>query len=40
VDFTVDWYRAVHENQSVARPMMLDQLHEYERRISGAGITG
>jgi nucleoside-diphosphate-sugar epimerase len=40
VDFTVEWYRAVHENPRVARPMMLDQLHEYARRVSGAGITG
>jgi CDP-glucose 4,6-dehydratase len=40
VNFTVEWYRAVHENPRVARPMMLDQLHEYTRRVSGAGIPG
>ena len=40
VAFTVEWYRAVHENPRVARPMMLDQLHEYERRVSGAGHPG
>jgi CDP-glucose 4,6-dehydratase len=40
VNFTVEWYRAVHEDERVARPMMLDQLHEYARRVSGAGITG
>ena len=40
VDLTVEWYRAVHENPTIARPMMLDQLHEYGRRVSGAGLPG
>jgi CDP-glucose 4,6-dehydratase len=37
VAFTVDWYRAVHDDPSRARPMTIDQLHDYERRVSGAG---
>jgi CDP-glucose 4,6-dehydratase len=40
VELTVDWYRAVHENPGAARAMMLDQLHEYERRVRGAGLPG
>jgi CDP-glucose 4,6-dehydratase len=37
VALTVDWYRAVHEDPRRARPTMIDQLHDFERRVSGAG---
>ena len=37
IDWTVAWYRAVHENSANARPMLHQQLDDYRRRITGAG---
>jgi CDP-glucose 4,6-dehydratase len=36
VDWTVAWYRAVHENPQNARPMLHQQLDDYRRRIASA----
>jgi CDP-glucose 4,6-dehydratase len=40
VDLTVRWYRAVFEDPSAARTLMLEQLRDYERRASAAGQPG
>ncbi|HEV7991344.1 MAG TPA: CDP-glucose 4,6-dehydratase [Gemmatimonadaceae bacterium] len=39
VDWTVGWYRAVHENPGSARAMLLQQLDDYRRRTDDAGAT-
>ena len=39
VAWTVAWYRAVHENPSGARAALHQQLHDYQRRVDGAGPT-
>ncbi|CAN5156182.1 CDP-glucose 4,6-dehydratase [soil metagenome] len=39
VNFTVEWYRAVHERPSCAAAMMQQQINDYERRAAGAGTT-
>ncbi|MEO8564347.1 MAG: CDP-glucose 4,6-dehydratase [bacterium] len=39
VDWTVAWYRSVHEDPASARTMLHAQLDDYRRRIDGAGST-
>jgi len=39
VEWTVRWYRAVHENPSSARAVMHQQLDDYRRRTDDAGLT-
>jgi CDP-glucose 4,6-dehydratase len=39
VDWTVAWYRAVHENTASARTMLHTQLDDYRRRTDDVGST-